>query len=298
MITLTSSLEVCLRRISAKVHELVREGKGAEVIGAVPGRSTAEDLDIGIDRACELIIEDWLREMGLPVEHYSEHGTRTIGETSTGPRYLVASDPFDGSGLFMRGLPAEWWSVLTVYSAENSEPICGGAIDVLRNEVYLADGEGVTLLSIDSGARTRIRPAPKTVLDDSTVLAAYFINPAYLSDWARKAENLLDSLVHRFPAARIWPNGGACIYPWLARGLVHAYVMFEEPRSEIDPGLAFAWASGYPVFSVEQDGHMDPYCFVPGKQTDRVPFFIAACTTELGQDVVRKILGRSASNGE
>ena len=67
--------------------------------------------------------------------------------------------------------------------------------------------------------------------------------------------------------------------------------MFNEPRSEIDPGVAFAQAAGYPLFSVRDDGGLTPYQFIPEKQSERVPFFIAACTQSLSEEIVKEILG-------
>jgi hypothetical protein len=135
-----------------------------------------------------------------------------------------------------------------------------------------------------------LSPLYKTGLDEGTVIAGYMMDPSYLSRWVEKGSSLLNLLASRFPGVRLWPNGGSCIYPWLARGLVHAYVMFDEPRSEIDPGLAFAWAARYPVFSVEENGVLEPYRFIPGKQSERVPFFIAACTRELAEDILMATL--------
>lgn len=134
-------------------------------------------------------------------------------------------------------------------------------------------------------------------LAEQPVIAAYLMHPSYLADWTQKAARLIDALVHRYPAVRLWPNGGSCIYPWLARGLVHAYVMFAELRSEIDPGLAFAESAGFPVYAVEADdagkpaanARLEPYRFDPAARMGRVPFFIAACTPELARDIVRVI---------
>ncbi len=283
MDVLRRSLEEYLRAISTRVLELAKQGKGTEVLGAVPGRPETEDLEIGLDRICEEMLESSLRNTGLRIDVYSEHGCRKIG--GDGPlQYLAASDPFDGSGLFRRGLPAEWWSVVTFYDLDGT-PIAGGAVDVLRKEIYLAGRDGATLISLEGETHTPICPATKTALDDTTVIAAYLMDPSYLTGWVGRMKGMWD----RFPGMRIWPNGGSCIYPWIARGLVHAYVMFNEPRSEIDPGLAFAWAAGYPAFSVQEDGTLQPYRFVPDEQAKRVPLFIAACTTELAENIAMVI---------
>ena len=299
MSVLAGPLEIYLRRVASQILDLARTGRGMDIVGAVPGRPPAEDVEIEVDRVCQGLLEQWCRETGIEMEIYSEHGTvRPTGNTVLGAsfhrraplRYLVAADPFDGSGLFQRGLAAEWWSVLSIYDIRTLEPVCGGAVDILRREIYLAEGDMVTLVSLETEGRVPLGVPNKPALDGQTVIATYMMDPSYLLDWVGKAGALLSALVDRFPSVRLWPNGGSCIYPWLARGLVHAYVMFNEPRSEIDPGLAFARAAGYPLFSVQEDGVLKPYQFIPGKQAERVPFFIAACNKELSEEIVKEIL--------
>jgi fructose-1,6-bisphosphatase/inositol monophosphatase family enzyme len=289
MEALLKQIEGSLRRVAFHIPKLAKQGKGSDVLREVPGRSEAEDVEIGVDQVCEEILERWLRKAKLPLDIYSEHGTRRIGSTKEAAKYLVASDPFDGSGLFRRGLAAEWWSVVSIFDAGTLEPICGGAVDILRKEIYLAGSDGVTLQSSQIKGRASLFPSNKTAVDDRTVIAAYMMDPVYLTDWIEKAGGLLNTLVSRFPSARLWPNGGSCIYPWLARGLVHAYVMFNEPKSEIDPGLAFSWSARCPAFSVQGNGTLEPYHFIPGKQAERVPFFVTACTKELAENIVMEI---------
>ena len=283
-------IEDYLRAVATKVPALAKQGAGRAVLGSVPGRPESEDVEIALDRICEELFLSKFQDLGTEIALYSEHGTRHIGQEASRPKYLVSLDPFDGSGLFLRVLPAEWWSVLTVFTAEDKLPCAGGAVDVLRRELYLAQDGEVTLLSLDDGRRIAVTPSRKTVIDNETVVAAYLMNPTYLLDWTEKSKGLLASVLERSPGVRLWPNGGSCIYPWLARGLVHAYLMFDEPRSEIDPGLAFPWATGYPVYSVQSDGSLAPYQFMPGGQAERVPFFIAACTRELAEEIVRELL--------
>jgi fructose-1,6-bisphosphatase/inositol monophosphatase family enzyme len=284
------TIETYLREVASTVLELAIKQEGGAVLGSVPGRPETEDVEIEVDRACQWLLEKWCRETGMGIEVHSEHGISRPSGDEVELQYLLASDPFDGSGLFQRGLAAEWWSVLSIYSINTCQPVAGAAVDILRKEIYLAERDGVTLVSWEPGSGIPLSPLNKTSLDDRTVIAAYMMAPTYLSKWIESGGNLLRTLVDRFPGARLWPNGGSCIYPWLARGLVHAYVMFEEPRSEIDPGLAFAWAAGYPVFSVQADGTLEPYKFIPGKLSERVPFLVAACTEELARAIVKEIL--------
>ena len=94
-----------------------------------------------------------------------------------------------------------------------------------------------------------------------------------------------------FPECLLWPNGGSCIYPWIARGIVDAYISFDEPVSEIDPGLAFAHFAGYPVFEVRTDGTLEVHVFVPGHMAERTRLLVSACTEELARELAAEITG-------
>ena len=275
-------MQTALVRISDEVRELARQGLGREVVGAVPGRPESEDVEIGIDSRCDEILIESLSDGGVTARVYSEHGVDLVG--SGEPEYIVAVDPFDGSGLYRRGIPAEWWSVASYFDGAGT-PLGGSALDILRGELYTAGAEGVSVGPVHGDDRMLVAPSGRRALDDSVTLAAYLMQPSYLNEWVTRMRDLLA----RYPGLRVWPNGGACIYPWLARGLVDAYVMFDEPRSEVDPGLGFAARSGVKLFEVGDDGNLEEYRFSSRDRAGRSPFFVAACTTELARNVVAEL---------
>ncbi len=276
------ALETALRRVSEVVRDQARQGLGREVVGRVPGRPETEDVEIGIDSRCDAILVESLQETGLAVRVYSEHGEDLVG--SGEPEYVVAVDPFDGSGLYRRGIPAEWWSVASYFDLEGT-PLGAAAVDILRGELYTAGVDGVSVGAVDGGSRTPVAPSDRKALDGNVTLSAYLMQPSYLSEWVSRMRGLLA----RHPALRVWPNGGACIYPWLARGRVDAYVMFDEPRSEIDPGMGFAARSGLKLFEVGPESLLSEYRFSAEHRADRSPFFIAACTAELARNIVAEL---------
>lgn len=75
----------------------------------------------------------------------------------------------------------------------------------------------------------------------------------------------------------LYPGGGAFIYALLASGAVDAYVMADEPRSEIDPGIPFLIAAGGRAESIDPEtGRGTPYRFDPEQTASgSVPLFIA-----------------------
>lgn len=278
MSVIGDALETALRRVSVEVLEQARQGLGREVVGAVPGRPETEDVEIGIDSRCDEILLECLSSAGVSAQVYSEHGADVVG--SGEPEFVVAVDPFDGSGLYRRGIPAEWWSVASYFDVTGN-PLGGVAVDILRDELYVADEEGVTVGAVHDGVRVPVTPSGRKSLDEGVTLAAYLMQPSYLNEWVGRMRGLLA----RYPRLRVWPNGGACIYPWLARGRVDAYLMFDEPRSEIDPGMGFAARSGVGLFEAGPDGALEGYRLSPDNRDGRAPFFIAACTEELAQGI-------------
>ena len=158
-------LDAFRRAIDGYLRQLAREvprlsgGEGRAVLGPVAGRAEVEDVEIGLDRYSEDLLQRWLEECDVDVELYSEHSRRRIGGRGSAP-YLITCDPFDGSGHFMRGLPAEWWSVLTVWRAEEEgpSPVMAGAVDINRRDLYMATDSAVTVESLYGGEARDVRP--------------------------------------------------------------------------------------------------------------------------------------------
>lgn len=270
-----------LSEVTKTVLSLAKKRRGRRISGSVPGRSVTEDLKIELDQVCENILKKVLREFEIRIRVYSEH--ETYGNLS--PEYLCAIDPFDGSGLYRRGFEFEWYSVLTIFNLKGV-PLIGGAADILGNKIYLADSKKRRCFLLENGKQAKVlRRTKKNAVNGQTRIAAYLMDSDYLLPWVERMKNLLK----KFPGVWIWPNGGAGIYHMISAGKIHAYIMFNEPRSEIDPGLAFAKASSYAVVSVQKDRSCQDYKFMPGKQSERVPFFIAATTKKLIRSILREI---------
>lgn len=276
-------MKTCLLEVRETTLQSEQEARGTKVLGAVRGRPETEDVALELDFACEAIFRKHFAEFrekrGLKVRVFTEHDT-FLG--SRDPQFYCVIDPFDGSGMFRYGVQLDWWSVLSFFDL-SGQPIAGGAVDILAGKLYLADETGVTMYSLQSESCVKVSPAKQVTLNDEVMIACYLWNLEYLVPWGGIAEKLQK----RAPGAFIYTNGGACIWPMLASGKVHAYVMPSEPRSEIDPGLAFAKAAGITVLSVSEDGKVEEYRFEPKTQTARVPLLIAACTEELARDIVQ-----------
>ena len=152
---------------------------GRNTIGAVAGRKETEDVEIGLDKYSEDILETFIEKSQCNVKLYSEHSTRTLGDTNQ-TDYLITCDPFDGSGHYMRGIPAEWWSVLTVLDPVSMKPIWAGAADINRKELYFADSQGVKLETLSDDHARFIRASNQTKISGDSIIAAYLMSPEYI----------------------------------------------------------------------------------------------------------------------
>jgi fructose-1,6-bisphosphatase/inositol monophosphatase family enzyme len=290
LLSVSSQLDQFLRELMELIPKFYSDGFGKNSVGLVPGRSESEDIQIGLDEFCENLLIEKLRKTGCGIHLFSEHTRLVVGDSET-LDYFITCDPFDGSGHYMRGLPAEWWTVLTVWDSKSGTPVWACAADFIRKEIYFADSNGVTLELYSTGKVFNINPSKDTRVSDESIIACYTMSPKYFRLWSKNLSNFTKIMENQFPKMRFWPDGGACTYPWLSRGLTNAYVMFDEPRTEIDPGLGFVWASGLKVFSVSDEGDLNEYIFEPDKSLDRIPWFIASCTKDLAKDIVNLVLG-------
>lgn len=256
---------------------LVNQGKGRQVLGAVENRP--EDDEIGIDREGEEILKRLLTNSGLQVKVFSEHSV--FG--SEDPEVYAALDPFDNSGEYRRGLDTSPYTVLSFFDLLG-RPIAGGVGDIVRNRLFLSRGGKNYRFDLSEKVLTPIFPARTTTIKDpGFVLASYVGSNEYHTKFYQRFKRMLEEMP---PKGFLHGKGGAHIYAYLASGAVGAYVMFDEPRSEIDPGLALAKAAGSQVVSVRRDGTYEDYLFKPGRQHDTVPFFIVTCTEELRDEII------------
>jgi len=139
------------------------------------------------------------------------------------------------------------------------------------------------LTSFRDGKKIRIFPSRKKRLAGKITIASYLMSSEYSSKFWDIFGNLVKNME---PKSILYPNGGSCIYAYLASGKVDAYIMFGEPRSEIDPGYPIAKAVGCQVIAVNEDGEYTDYKFIPGRQYQRVPLLIAASTPELKDEII------------
>jgi len=267
-----------LTETTKEVRKKAAKGDGRQILGEVINRP--EDIDIGIDKVGEEILEQLLKKYDIKATIFSEPEARDI---KNGDHLYGSIDPFDGSVLFLRGFEQNWYTALSFYDKER-KPITTGIADILNERFYINESEDNYLLDLKSSQKKKISPSTRKKLTEPIVLASYLMS----SQYSQKFLNFFGDLIKGLhPKALFYPQGGSFIYAYLASGLVDAYIMFGEPRSEIDPGFPIAKAAGCQVVSVDSDGSYQDYEFIPGKQHDKVDLLIATATPELRDELIK-----------
>ena len=278
MNTFTQAIYESFNQIIDLVEQLKLTGKGTRVIGNVQGRSSEEDQFLEIDLLCQEIVYANLQQAGIEFTFYSEHSQYASGNN---PSYQISIDPFDGTMLYKHNLHYDWWSVLTYVDLKTGES-GAFAVDLIKAEFYEALDMGVKILDRQRKLIKKAHPADLRRIGNDIVISGYLMVPLYLNKWTEKLSKVLD----KFPGMFIWPNGGSCIYPLIGSGIIHAYIMFDEPRNEIDAGLGFAQRAKFPVKQIDQNGVVSDYLTDPNKRFERIPCLIAACNNELLNDLI------------
>lgn len=269
-----------LTEITKEVKKRATNGEGRQILGEVINRP--EDIEIGIDRVGEEILGKLLKKYDLKATIFSEPENRDI-ENGDNPDFYGSIDPFDGSALFLKGFEHNWYSALSFYDKER-KPISTGIADILNEKFYILDEDRNYVLDMNSGKKKKISPSSRKNLKEPIVLASYLMKSIYS---AKFFDIFWDLIKDMHPKGLLYPQGGSFIYAYLASGLVDAYVMFNEPRSEIDPGFPIAKKAGCSVVSVDSDGRYRDYEFLPGRQHDKIDLLIATATSELRDALIK-----------
>lgn len=276
---LTEVLIEYLKATTAEVKKRALNGQGRQILGEVINRP--EDVEIGIDRVGEDILEGLLKKNQIKATIYSEPEGRDI---ENGNDFYGAIDPFDGSALFLKGFEHNWYTALSFYD-EEKKPITTGIADILNDKFYIMNSGHTYSLDQRTGRKKDIFPSKRQKISEPIVLASYLMKSIYSTKFLEFFGDLVKNM---HPKALLYPQGGSFIYSYLASGLVDAYVMFNEPRSEIDPGFPIAKAAGCQVVSVDSDGRYRDYEFLPGRQHDKVDLLIASATPEIRDQLIKE----------
>jgi len=235
---------------------------GAEVVETRDGTPRThrhwDTETLKVDKEVESYFIGQLSEDGIDAIMLSEEiGRMQInpeGEPIAGlnlPIYFV-SDPFDGSLLYKRNIPAFWYTALAIYSrAETvgeSVPLNAVVADITNNIVQYCDWKGSYEGILESSGRivnrVEIKPNNTTELRDA-FLETYMMKPPFMYPTSEIFKFLFTQV--KF----ILPNGGPCGFCDVANGRIDIYFGHKQPHNDIYPGLAVAEKAGCVVTTFE-----------------------------------------------
>lgn len=269
------------------LRDMVRRDEGKQKIAPVEGRP--EDLQRGIDSQGEAILAGLIREKKLPSLIIGEHATfAPLGEEGGEPDVYFAVDPFDNTTQYTRGLfDTEFFSVVGAYD-KNLDPIAGFVGNIKDRQAVVAVAGAIFISDLESEKpeeRRVEKSKRRSIKEDGFTFASFTGDAEYDLSYS---ENFIDIIKNAAPGSFHDGGGGAYVYGMLAAGMLDAYIMINEPRGEIDPGLPLAQIAGCTILSVNPEtGEFEDYKFDPKKHKENIPFLVAACTRELAEEIVK-----------
>ena len=234
------ALKTCVKAV-LKVRSMA--GKGTEVIsGRTKGYRSFDPEVIRVDKVIEDLMLGELKKTKKPVAVLSEEAGRlNIGPkaASSPDTVFVICDPFDGSGLYRRQIPAFWFTSMSIW-AKNGKPITSVVADIITGHVDFADGNKAYGAEIKAGKLTKIYPLKSRKTTE--------LKDAYTESYLMKPGFMYPAVYHLEPLMRnskfILPNGGPAGFADVAKGTIDIYVAYQESATEVFTGLPIAMAAG------------------------------------------------------
>ncbi len=232
-----------IRDSMAAINSLA--GRGTEVVETrAEGYREFDPEVIRADKVAEELILERLRAAGAKATVLSEEVGRLElpggpGELSGEEKAYVIVDPFDGSMLYRRQIPAFWYSCLGVYGAD-LRPCTAAIGDVIHRSVDFCDADGAYTGQFRGGELADVQRAAvshTTELKDAFV-ETYLMKPGFMYPTAAKFEPLLSKC--KF----ILPNGGPAGFADVAKGRIDIYLAVQEAGVEVFTGLPLALKAG------------------------------------------------------
>ncbi len=278
----------------------ISQKSGAEVVemrdGAPRSYRHWDTETLRIDKEVEGYYIERLSQDGIDAIMLSEEAGRMIIErknsapAAMGVPVFFVSDPFDGSMLYKRNIPAFWYTALAIYTRPTviaeARPLTAVVVDLVSKLVQYCDSEASYEGTINTkGAvsnRRRIAPNATTDLAQA-FLETYMMKPPFMYPTSEIFKFLFTKV--KF----ILPNGGPCGFCDVANGRIDVYLGHKQPHNDIYPGLAVAENAGCIVTTFE--GH-------PVRFDDHIEkrFNVLCTCTESLHDKVLKLLAANGIN--
>jgi len=240
--------------------DLINElgGRGREVVSSQrdAGYRYWDPETLKVDKATEDLFVEKLKDHGVKAVFLSEEAGRLElqGSGAEAEEIYFVSDPFDGSLLYKRRIPAFWYTSLAIYGMDG-KPHCAMVGDCIEWRVDFANETGSFSGKLTDGQLVDVsenKPNDTAELGQAFV-ETYLMKPHYMYPTSVEYESLFRKV--KF----ILPNGGPGAFADVARGKIDVYVAFRQPFVDVMPGLPIAEKAGAIVTTF--DG--DPVTFKP-----------------------------------
>ena len=223
-----------------------------------------------VDKEVENFFLTKIKEKGIYGTFLSEEaGKINLEKSKSCPENLdekiyFISDPFDGSLLYKRNIPAFWFTTLAIYSSDYQikTAIVGDCsaktIDFCdKKRAYTSKIEDILITEV-----SEIKPSDTSKLSDAFI-ETYLMKPHYLYPAVFDFKPLLEKV--KF----ILPNGGPSGFCDVAKGNVDVYLANKQPFVDVFTGLAVAQKAGCvitdyegnpPMFEPDVNKHYNIVC--------------------------------------
>lgn len=268
-----------------------------EIREFLKGNNTQRDYKEGdsflnIDPIGENMLHGIIRDLEIPAVIHGEH--QTFPSPTGEAKIHFAIDPFDNTTQYKLRQHTPVYTVLSAYHPDGT-PIASFVGNIRQNTGYFLQGGNIYEKHLDTGVWKPVNKSNrKSLREDDSVLASFTGSSEYSSRFYREFN---DFIAARPSKAYFSGEGGAFIYGNLASGITDAYVMFDEPYEEIDPGAAIALAAGCVIghYDLERNEWVD-YKYDPNREEKTVSgLFIAAATPEIRDEILDYYKGRHLS---
>ncbi|UCF37974.1 MAG: hypothetical protein JSU96_03685 [Acidobacteriota bacterium] len=287
---------------AASIVQDLSQKSGAEVVETREGGAKThrhwDTETLRVDKEVEGYFIDQLSRDGIDAVMLSEEIGRmdiepegSVLEGLDRPIYFV-SDPFDGSLLYKRNIPAFWYTALAIYTRPErvveSKPLTAVVLDLTSRLVQYCDSQGSYEGTLESHGRISdkrgLRPNSTKELRDA-FLETYMMKPPFMYPTSEIFKFLFTKV--KF----ILPNGGPCGFCDVANGRIDIYFGHKQPHNDIYPGLAVAEKAGCVVTTFE--GHEVDFDDNVQKRYN----VLCTCTEELHQKVLKLLSDNGIGDG-
>lgn len=227
--------------------ELVNEmgGRGVEVVERREGEYRYWDPEtLKVDKEAENLFLNRLKAAGVRGTVLSEEaGALKLegGKPAKGleDEIIFISDPFDGSLLYKRQIPAFWFTTLAIFSPDGAAKCCVVG-DCAARSVDFCDATTSYTARLAQGGLVNVKelkPRDTANLKDA-FLESYLMKPHYMYPSIKTYEPVFGAV--KF----IHPNGGPSGFSDVASGRVDVYFAIKQPLVDVFTGLPIAEKAG------------------------------------------------------